>query len=663
MKIPGYKIEQLIGKGGSSSVYLAVQESLGRRVALKVMKKFDDRRQADRFQHEGRIIASLNHRNIITIHDVGTIGDRPFIAMEYLKGRSLKERIDEGLPLHKVLSLLEQMAACLHFVHRRGIIHRDIKPSNILFHADGTPKLTDFGIAKLIDSDQELTMAGNALGSPYYLSPEQAEGLPLDGRSDIYALGIVFYQMLTGQKPYAKNSAVETIVAHLTQPLPVLPGQFLAYQDLLEAMIAKRPEDRISSAKELVYRVREAKAGFPHDAHGAGDAVGAGVPTRLSHAATAWPGRPQGAVVAWAFAGLVASALVYAAVSWFSPGDATPRLVLGTADTRATRIAGPNPLPLATAPVQAAHAWSLTENSAAPPAADAVVPAKPASDPANTARASATTVSREVAHTVPGDRPRVPATSPTAGTGPVSVTGDSDRPGSDGAKVSRAVTSGPTMPQPAPLQSPVPTGVDAHDPPSVAHVAEASQPDAPPGPTTGPAAYPGSNQETKQGPDARSDTGPDPAATQQIDAWLQAAGVALEGLRLTRPADDNALAYYQQVLTLDPAHSAARAGIQSIADRYAGMARRAISRDDDGRARRYVRRGLNVQPGDAQLVALKEQLDRRAQAGTLAQAAADEPAPAAPAVAQSRSSDSIRGREGSGNMIEDFKGVWRAVFD
>jgi len=206
-------------------------------------------------------------------------------------------------------------------------------------------------------------------------------------------------------------------------------------------------------------------------------------------------------------------------------------------------------------------------------------------------------------------------------------------------------------------------GDDAQHAPSLAYVAEASQPDAPPDPTTGPAAYPGSNQETKQGPDARSDTGPDPAARQQIDAWLQAAGVALEGMRLTRPADDNALAYYQQVLTLEPAHSAARAGIQSIADRYAGMARRAISRDDDGRARRYVRRGLNVQPGDAQLVALKEQLDRRAQAGTLAQAAADEPAPAAPAVAQSRSSDSIRGREGSGNMIEDFKGVWRAVFD
>ena len=177
MKIPGYKIERLIGKGGMSTVYLAVQESLDRRVALKVLKKFDDPKQAARFLHEGRIIASLSHRNIITIHDIGTIGDRLFIAMEYLDGRSLSERIEEGVPLAKTLSLMEQMAACLHFVHRRGIIHRDIKPSNILFHSDGTPKLTDFGIAKQLDSDQEITHEGAALGSPYYLSPEQAEQL------------------------------------------------------------------------------------------------------------------------------------------------------------------------------------------------------------------------------------------------------------------------------------------------------------------------------------------------------------------------------------------------------------------------------------------------------------------------------------------------------
>jgi serine/threonine-protein kinase PpkA len=156
VEIPGYSVERLIGRGGMSSVYLGVQRSLGRRVALKVLKRFDNPGQTNRFLHEGRIIAALNHRNIITIHDIGTIGERHYIAMEYLRGRSLAERIAKGVPLPKALSLLEQLAACLHFVHKRGIVHRDIKPGNIMFHADGTPKLTDFGIAKRVHSNQEL---------------------------------------------------------------------------------------------------------------------------------------------------------------------------------------------------------------------------------------------------------------------------------------------------------------------------------------------------------------------------------------------------------------------------------------------------------------------------------------------------------------------------
>ena len=257
MDIPGFKIERLIAEGGMASVYLAVQESLERRVALKVLKKFDSLEHSQRFLYEGRIIASLNHHNIITIHDIGVIADRHYIAMEYLEEGSLADRIERGMQLPDILDLVESIGGCLDFVHRREIVHRDVKPANILFHTDGTPKLTDFGIAKQLDGDQNLTMDGSAFGSPYYLSPEQAEGRPLDGRSDIYGLGIVFYEMLTGDKPYAEHSDVETIVAHLNQPIPVLPEAFSAYQDLLERMLAKAPEDRFASAGELVDRVRE----------------------------------------------------------------------------------------------------------------------------------------------------------------------------------------------------------------------------------------------------------------------------------------------------------------------------------------------------------------------------------------------------------------------
>jgi len=259
MEIPGFKIERLIAEGGMSSVYLAVQDSLDRRVALKILKKFDSAEHAERFLHEGRIIASLNHRNIITIHDIGVVGDQHYIAMEYLEGGSLEERIAKGIELPDVLGLLECIGECLEFVHRKGIVHRDIKPSNILFHVDGTPKLTDFGIAKRLEHDQDLTMDGRALGSPYYLSPEQAEGRPLDGRSDIYSLGITFYQMLTGRRPYAENSHIETIVAHLTQPIPRLPHALSRYQNVLEHMLSKSANDRAASAGHLVELVRQVR--------------------------------------------------------------------------------------------------------------------------------------------------------------------------------------------------------------------------------------------------------------------------------------------------------------------------------------------------------------------------------------------------------------------
>lgn len=254
--IPGYTIDRLIAEGASASVYLALQQSLGRTVALKVLDKLDNAEQSARFLAEGELIASLNHRNINTIYDVGRVGDRHYLAMEYLEGGSLAERIAKGMRLSAVLDVLESMAACLDFLHSKGIVHRDVKPGNILFHADGTAKLTDFGIAKQLGRDQQLTMDGTALGSPHYLSPEQATNQPLDGRSDIYSLGVVFYEMLTGRKPFSEDSHVQTIVAHINQPVPKLPEHLATYQPLLERMMAKEPHERFGSAAELLGYVR-----------------------------------------------------------------------------------------------------------------------------------------------------------------------------------------------------------------------------------------------------------------------------------------------------------------------------------------------------------------------------------------------------------------------
>jgi len=256
LKIPGYRITRPIAEGGMASVYLAVQESLDRPVVLKLLKKFTDVYQSARFVKEGRIIASLNHHNIITIYDIGVFGERHYLSMEYLEGGNLEDRILEGMKPAAALDLVEVIGGCLDFLHKRNIIHRDIKPANILFHSDNTPILTDFGVAKQQATDSRLTRDGTALGSPYYISPEQAESKPVDGRADIYSLGIILYEMLTGKKPFEGNSDIQIIISHLSDPVPTLPAGLEPYQELVDRMIAKDPDERFSTAEEMLLYIK-----------------------------------------------------------------------------------------------------------------------------------------------------------------------------------------------------------------------------------------------------------------------------------------------------------------------------------------------------------------------------------------------------------------------
>ena len=263
MEIPGYRIEREIGKGGMATVYLAIQESLDRSVVLKVLDKAhqasgDDMTQ--RFIDEGRIIASLHHPNIVTIYDIGIAGDDLYISMEYVKGGDLKKRMISPITPKTALYIVEKIGSALASAHSRNVIHRDVKPANILFKDDETPLLTDFGIAKQTDHDKDLTSTGIFLGSPNYVSPEQADGKNVDGRTDIYSLGCIFYEMLTGYKPYHSDSVIDIVIQHKTSPVPKLPDSLALYQSLLNRMMAKTLNERFTNAEEMIASIKKLQA-------------------------------------------------------------------------------------------------------------------------------------------------------------------------------------------------------------------------------------------------------------------------------------------------------------------------------------------------------------------------------------------------------------------
>ena len=278
--IPGYRIDRLIGKGGTASVYLATQESLDRPVALKVLRDPDSPEFSERFVNEGRIVASLAHANIITVHDVGIADGLHYIAMEHVDGGDLRARIQDGLAPEAALDVVAKITDCLGFAHHNGVIHRDLKPGNILFRRDGTPVLSDFGIAKSQRLDSDLTRTGKIIGTVHYMSPEQALGKAVDGRSDFYSLGIMLYEMLTGERPYQGDSEVEIILKHLHDPVPILPVSHRRYQALVSRLLAKHPAERFRDAGELIESLTALRAGADSSPQPSSPALNAPTPRR-----------------------------------------------------------------------------------------------------------------------------------------------------------------------------------------------------------------------------------------------------------------------------------------------------------------------------------------------------------------------------------------------
>lgn len=271
MEVPGFHIKRTIGKGGMATVYLATQAGTGRSVVLKTLEDVarepagedettqfpDGGNRLERFLNEGRIASTLQHPNIVETYDFGRAGEVVYIAMDYMEGGDLRNRMDAPLPPREALDVVIRVGGALEYAHAKGIIHRDVKTANIMFTDTGVPKLGDFGIAKQLDEDMELTSTGTTLGSPYYMSPEQAQGQTLDGRTDIYSLGIILYEMLTGMRPYLGDTAISVVLQHIRAPVPKLPGPLEAFQPLLESMLAKRPAERFANTHIMLERAGE----------------------------------------------------------------------------------------------------------------------------------------------------------------------------------------------------------------------------------------------------------------------------------------------------------------------------------------------------------------------------------------------------------------------
>lgn len=258
-EIPGYKIKKQLGRGGMAIVYLAEQESMARDVALKVMLPqlaASDPSFGARFLREARIVAQLSHPNIISVFDVGVVGDYHYFSMECHNGGDLKRKIKMGLQPQTAFSIAKQLANALGFAHSKGYIHRDIKPDNVLFRHDGGLVLTDFGIAKAHDSSTQMTATGTVIGTPHYMSPEQAQGQELDHRSDIYSIGIVLYEMLVGAVPFQGNSALSIGIKHLKESVPSLPANLIQYQPLINKILAKDPDERFQSGEDLAHALK-----------------------------------------------------------------------------------------------------------------------------------------------------------------------------------------------------------------------------------------------------------------------------------------------------------------------------------------------------------------------------------------------------------------------
>jgi serine/threonine protein kinase len=269
----GYRVLSTLGQGGMARVYKAYQENLDREVAIKVLPPWyaADRGFVERFNLEARLVARLSHPNIVTVHDAGEQAGHLYIVMQLVSGGTLKQRLDawhrqgRTLDTTEVVQVFSQLAEALSYAHEHGIIHRDIKPVNVLMDSSARPILSDFGIAKVLASTQEgLTRPGAGVGTPEYMSPEQCQGGPIDGRADIYALGVMLFEAMTGSTPFRGDNYPALAHGHIYEPTPrpstLNPAIHPGIEHVILTALMKQPQQRYQRASDMAQALRQALA-------------------------------------------------------------------------------------------------------------------------------------------------------------------------------------------------------------------------------------------------------------------------------------------------------------------------------------------------------------------------------------------------------------------
>jgi len=317
-----YRLDARIGAGGMSTVYRALDETLQRQVAVKLMNReiASDSDQLERFRREARAVAQLSHPHIVGVIDAGEDDGRPYIVLEYVEGETLKERTRRmgRLPVAEAVAYAIEIARALGVAHARHIVHRDVKPQNVLIDEEGSAKVTDFGIARTIE-EEGLTADGRVLGTTDYVSPEQALGQPVTGQSDLYSLGVVLYEMLTGEVPFGGDNQVAVAMKHVRDQLPDIqlkrPEVSAALAAVVERATAKRREDRYADDAELIADLEDVLAIETARTGSAPGEATSVVRTLPSQAQRRLPFRVRHRMFAWLLA-LMAVAAVGAGAAW-----------------------------------------------------------------------------------------------------------------------------------------------------------------------------------------------------------------------------------------------------------------------------------------------------------------------------------------------------------